>query len=416
MNVLSIDKVITPLLLFSLFTGFASAVEYCRNPGTITHQNGVWSESFPNNQGNVKALCEGSLTTTEEGEFCIDGRMTYKQIKEALGYKNIFSPAASTISVQGHLVSGTGNAVLAGKAYYLYDFISSYTVDGTDYTDGTDILDNTLAASKGTISKVCFYSNLTQPVSHYEIRHTTSLMSGVDMEKLADANIVFAGKYQVTMEHHVTVEEPSGIWSSLSNLRMSLFNLSTGFPTPDFVLALIPVFPLTGILRQLIIGSGTFSTADYPQPLEAPDLAVENIQIDAPWTSLMTVMENGIFGDQPGLQGALIKRISASADSVGCWKEDMASIDMQAPKSAQVDLDNFAENVLLPALQAEGDVTLHLGKRLVTGSNMMAAAMSKFESCGASVNLSPSPCYHPACTRSGVVSQFEFPPQYNEIP
>lgn len=405
-----------PLIIFFLST-CASAVEYCRNPGVVTtHQEGEWTNAFPNDQGRVKAICEGSLTTKEDGEICIDGRMTYTQMKESLGFKNIFAPAASTISVQGHLVSGTGNAVLGHEAYYLYDFISSYTIDGVEYTSEDNILDNMLAVSMGTIDKVCFNSNFTQPVSHYEIRHTTSFMGEVDMEKLATANVVMGGKYQVTLEHHVPVEEPDGITSSISNFRMNLFNLATGTPTPEFLLSLIPVFPFTGILRQIIIGTSTFSTADFPQPLEAPDFDVEDIQLDAPWTSLMKAMEDGVFAEMPLLMGMLIKRISAGEDSSGCWKEEMASIDLQMPKAAYAELDEFAENVLLPALQELGEVSLHFGKRLVSGSNMMAAAISKFESCGASVNLSPDPCYHPACTRSVELSQFVFPPQYYEIP
>jgi len=341
--------------------------------------------------------------------------MTYTQMKESLGFKNIFAPAASTISVQGHLVAGSGNAVLGGEAYYLYDFISSYTVNGIEYAAGPDIADNMLAASKGTIDKVCFLSKFTPPMSYYEIRHTTSLMSGVDMEKLATANLVMAGAFQVTQEHHVAVEEPDGFWSSISNFRMNLFNLSIGFPTPDIIYSLIPIFPFTGLIRQVFIGTSTFSTADFPQPLQAPDTDVENIQLDAPWTSLMTVMENGLFGKMPFFMGALIKRISASEDSNGCWKEEMAAIDMQIPKGGHAELDHFAENVLLPALQEVGEVSVHLGKRLVSGSNMMAAAISKFKDCGVSVDLDPSPCYHPACTRSVTVTQFEFPPQYYDL-
>lgn len=407
--------------VFFLFSGDVSAdnddVAYCRNPGTITtHMEGLWQDGWPNNQGKVKALCEGSVSMSEDGEICIEGRVTYTQIKESLGFNNIFAPAASTISVQGHLISGTGNAVLADEAYYLYDFISSYTINGTEYTAGPDIIDKMLAASMGTIDEVCFVSNFTQPEVYYQLTHKTRPMNMAKVEDLETANVLMGGKFSVTMEYHNKVEKPSGLVLSLSKLRMQTFNTAAGTYTPPAVLAVVPLYPLTGLLRQTIVGSSTFSTADYPQPLEAPDADVENIQVDAPWANVVTAMENGVFGQMPVLMGFLIKRISVSENTIGCWKdEQMASVDMQMPLSGAKGLDDYAENILLPALQELGEVSIHFGKRIPTGSNLLAAALTKFESCGASLNINPSPCYHPGCTRSTEVTEFEYPPEYTEF-
>ena len=151
--------------------------KYCRNSGVPTHQNGLWSDGWPNSQEDVKALCEGTTSVMDNGEICIDGRVTYRQMVEDLGFANIFAPAAETISVQGHLVGGTGNVVMAGQAFFVYDFVSSYTIGGTDYVAGPDIIDNMLAASMGTIDKVCFHSNFTQPESFYKITHKTSTVA-----------------------------------------------------------------------------------------------------------------------------------------------------------------------------------------------------------------------------------------------
>merc|ERR1711937_39504 len=116
--------------------------------------------------------------------------------------------------------------------------------------------------------------------------------------------------------------------------------------------------------------------------------------------------------------GFLIKRIRVSEDdTIGCWRDvsEMASIDMQMPLGTASDLDDFANNVLFPALDELGDVSIHFGKRLPTGSDLLAAALTKYESCGVGLNLDPTSCYHPACTRSVDVTEFEFPPDYYEF-
>lgn len=406
-----------PLLFF--FAKYVPAEgdddKYCRNSGTLTHQNGLWSDDWPNSQEDAKALCEGTTSLTDYGEICIDGRVTYRQMVEDLGFANIFAPAAETISVQGHLVSATGNVVLGGQAFFLYDFVSSYTIDGTDYVAGPDMIDNMLAVSMGTIDKVCFLSNFTQPESFYQITHKTSSTKRVDKELLKDANLVLGNKYTFTIETHAETEEPSGIVATISKARMALFKFASGLSTPAIVLLFVPVFPLTGLLRQIIVGTSTFSTLDHPQPLAAPDQDVENIQIDAPWSSLMNVMEDGIFTDMPILMGAVIKRISASESSNGCWKEEMAAIDLQMPVGRLDGLLEFTNDVLFPALDKLGEVSLHFGKRIPGGTDLLAAALDKFESCGASVNLTPDPCYHPGCTRSTTITDFVFPPAYYEF-
>jgi len=392
-------------------------VTYCRNPRTVPHQNGLWSKNWPNQQGdNVRAICEGTLSVADDnGEICIEGRMTYRQMAEELGTASMFSPASETISLQGHLTAGTGNVVLGRQAHFIYDFVSSYTMGGTDYVAGPDMLDNLLAGSKGTIDKVCLFSNFTQPETFYKISYKTSRTNNVNPNKLNNANIIFANKRTFTFETHNAADRPSERKSRVSNRRMNRFNNASNIWVPDFIFENVPILSYLGPLRRGTIGRGIYSTLDYPQPLTAPDKAIENIQIDVPWTSFVSVSEDGVFTEMSGYMEAVIKRITATENLSSCWKEDTAAIDLQVPQSRADELLEFAEDVLFPKLKELGEVSIHFGKHIPEGSNLLAAAIDKFESCGASVNLTPDSCHHPGCTRSTEVSQFEYLPNYFEL-
>jgi len=127
---------------------------------------------------------------------------------------------------------------------------------------------------------------------------------------------------------------------------------------------------------------------------------------------LLAAMRDGLFKEDlvPAYFGVLIKKISASQSSNGCWKTNTAAIDIQAPKNRGSDLDTYIEDEVLPALKAQGgNVTLHMGKRLDNGSDVLKAALETYEKCGVEMNKSPSPCYHPACTRSSSLTGFEYP-------
>lgn len=100
---------------------------------------------------------------------------------EALGNRNFYQPTAPTISLNGHLISGSGNAVFGDKVRYIYDFVENYTVNGVSYTaNNSNIVDKMLAASRGTIDQVCLRSDFVQPEEWYSISHTVRVFGNVD--------------------------------------------------------------------------------------------------------------------------------------------------------------------------------------------------------------------------------------------
>jgi hypothetical protein len=104
------------------------------------HQTSLFRLGFPNDE-NVEALCEGTVTIQASGEICMSGRVSYAQLTESLGGKQVRAPAAVSISVTGHLVTGTPNVVLGSEAGYLYDYVTSFTCGGIEY-DAADLCES----------------------------------------------------------------------------------------------------------------------------------------------------------------------------------------------------------------------------------------------------------------------------------
>ena len=211
------------------------------------------------------------------------------------------------------------------------------------------------------------------------------------------------------------MEAPNFFETAIGNARMFSFNTVTRFPTPDIVYQFVPVFQFSGTLRRLIVGTVKLSTDLFPNPVSAPDVAVENIQLDMEWSAFVTLVGNGIFKNMPSKMSALIKKITPNESSNGCWDVPVASLDFQIPLGFSDDLDEYVTDVFYPAildLDEDAEVSLHFGKRMPSGGVVLQAALDKYESCGATLDLSPEKCYHPLCTRTNVPTTFEYPEKY----
>lgn len=415
--------------LWELLHSFFNPVVACRGIGAPPHQSGLWHEGFPGLR-TPTALCEGTIDVQGDGTICVTGRVTYEQIVLATG-RPTFSPAAPTISINGHMVTGSANVVLGPEARFLYDFVKSYTVDGVVYSAGPTMLDNLLAASRGTIDGVCLDGSFAPyGPPGYKIASTRWGPGNVNIGEFTNANLVFVSSHSVVAEFH-TAADPWAGWndgffgmllrppllggSSWSEaVGMWLFNTIANIPVPSVITSAIPGYlGITGVFRCLLVG-GTFGLEEYPLPLVAPPAAVENIQVDTEWSTLITAMNAGLFSSPtiPFNLGIVIKKIQPGGDN-SCWTVPAAAIDVQAPIGQSDLLDQYVEGVLHPALSAIGSVGLHFGKRLPAGSNVLQSALDKYAGCGAAVDLEPANgCYHPMCTRTATPTAFEYPAQY----
>lgn len=396
------------LLILGLTAITSQAQETCRQGANkLPHQQNLWQDDFPINE-KPEALCEGSVVVKTDGEICITGRVSYAQLAEKVG-RPIRAPASGTISVQGHLISGTGNVILGSESGFVYDYVTSYSIGDTTYTAGPDIANNLFAASKGLITGVCFDKSFAKDEEFYAISHDIWLPGGADETKFTEANVIYASFYSVVAEYH----KATNLGPFFGTITNTLVTFAASL-IPGFLFRFLPLVGATGIARYFVAGS--MSTASFPQPLQAPDTIVADIQIDTEWSTLMSAMSDGLFTDDmvPLYFGVLIKKIEASATSNGCWKTTAAAIDIQAPPGWGNRLDKYVNDEVFPALKARGNVTIHMGKRLDSGSAILKSAMDVYGACGVELDLTPENCYHPACTRSatGMLTGFEYPNEY----
>lgn len=372
------------------------------------HQQALWIDEFPN-QVNVEGLCEGSVSIDLHGDICISGRVTYKQLAAAIG-KPIRAPAADTISVQGHLISGSGNVVLGPEVNFVYDFVKSYTVGGVTVSAGTETANALLAASNGLIDGVCFDKTFSKEPELYAITHDLWLPGNADENKLVSASIIYASCYTIVAEYHTP--STNGPWFGTILNSVTTFFASI---TPSFIFKYLPLLGATGIFRFFVVG--TVSTSQWPQPLRAPDVIVENVQIDTEWSTLIDAIADGLFTTDivPTYFGVLIKRVEPLTGK-SCWPVTAAAIDIQAPLGSGDALDKYVRETVMPYLQARGRVGLHLGKRIESGSTTLEAAMNTYkDQCGVTLNLEPQACYHPLCRRSTITTNFTYPSEYYQV-
>lgn len=422
------------LTLFIQGVKAAGTGTYCRQKKSRpNHMYSLWKQAFPlgEDEDQPSALCEGTVYEIGNGEICIEGRVSYQQVAEAIGNNALFQPAARTVSVNGHLIAGSGNVVLGHKIHYLYDFVTSYIVDGVTYDASTNIVDHMLTASRGTIDGVCFRSDFQEDESWYQISHKVFWLGNVDYDLLRESQyigLLFFGNLNSVLEIHTPVEDESGL-NAISTFPysaiMNLANFAIGL-FPASLYGILPVFAITGTSRLLI--EGTFSTKDHPNPFIAPDPLgqVEGIQVDVLWTTLIDAIQfGGLFTTDdkkvPLYFNVVIKRIEAVGNNFNCWGQGAitAAIDLEAPAGWGDKLDDFVDNIVFPELKARGDVAIHFGKRSPPNSKTLQSAIDFYQKCGVEIdlNLTEDVCYHPICDRNSSPRKFTYPPAYyDDIP
>ena len=398
----------TLVLLLLAETSFSQT--YCRNGkvGGIPHHQSMWHDDFPSDTSPY-ALCEGNINVDVDGTICIEGRVNYEQLEEAVG-KPVRAPAAKSISVSGHLIGGSGNVVLGTEAKFLYDFVTRYTINGVTYEADDTIADKMLAASRGTIDSVCFDASFAQDVARYKISHDFWFPKNLDVAAATEANLLYFSAWSAVAEYY----EPSNRSPFFGHITNSLITFASGL-APTFVFRYLPLLGFTGFFRLFVIG--TMDTEKFPQPITAPNVDVENYQVDTKWSTLMAAIDDGLFTEDkvPLYFGVLIKKIEPGPKGIGCWNTTSASIDIQAPSGRGDKLDEYLTETVLPALSVHGSYGLHMGKRLENGSDSLKTALETYNrQCNVELNLSPDVCYHPACRRSETLSTFTYPEQYYE--
>eukprot|EP00967_Tisochrysis_lutea_P142574 scaffold263608_cov37-Tisochrysis_lutea.AAC.1 len=392
------------------------------------HQADLWHEGFP--ASNLPAaLCEGSVQVQPDGTICVTGRVTYEQIAQAVG-RPIFSPAARSISINGHLITGSANVVLGPYTRYLYDFVKTYTIADVEYSADSAMIDNLLAASRGAVDAVCLDASFAPyGPAGYTISSKRWNPSEVDAQEFSGANLAFISSHSIVAEFHAPADPWEG-WNSLYGmferppllggstwseaLGMTVFNGVSSIPLPTFVISSLPGFlGLVGLLRLYLV-QGTFSLEEHPLPLVAPPAAVEGIEVDTEWSTLMAAIDAGLFSSPslPSELAIVLKRVSPSENTVGCWTEPAAAIDIQAPVGSAAILDEYVDSVLYPSLATYGTVGLHFGKRVPSGSMVLNATLEKYARCGAALALNGGECIHPMCRRTTVPSPFNYPSKY----
>lgn len=156
------------------------------------------------------------------------------------------------------------------------------------------------------------------------------------------------------------------------------------------------------------------STSFAFRPLTAPDLRVEDAQLDTDWDTFMLAVNSGVLAELPSGMSVIAKKVSPITTN-GCWDVDVATIDFQVPLGFEDDLDTYIEDVFYPKLlelNSSVEVTFHFGKRILAGSTVLQAALIKYASCGATLNPTVETCYHPMCARTTTPSEFEYPAMY----
>jgi len=426
-------------LLFIVVVTVVVAQKPCRNSkNRATHLASLWNDDLPYYGGEqpLYAVCDGTVTVdADSGEICVAGRVNYQQLMEFLDNRAVYQPAVRTISITGHLTAGSGNVVLGGRARYLYDFVTSYTVDNVTYSaqhSDNNIVDQLLAASRGTIDGVCFAAELQQSEERwYGISHDTYSLGGVDYDNLRnnpDIGLWFFGAFNSVVEYHPTNRPAPNFLSKILSRALLSFTNGVVYLVPSIFYRIVPVFAVTGTSRRLVFG--TFSTKEYPNPFTAPDNlgAIEGVQIDTPWDNLVdAVQQRGLFtsgvnnsNKVPLYFNVVIKRIQPAAtdNNFNCYGTGtvMAAIDVEAPLGRADEMDAFIENIVYPALSANnGTVGIHFGKRSPPNSSILQSALDVYEACGAKVGLGAmEKCYHPLCERKATPSVFEYPEAYYE--
>jgi hypothetical protein len=130
---------------------------------------------------------------------------------------------------------------------------------------------------------------------------------------------------------------------------------------------------------------------------------------------MVKALENGLFTEEaiPLYFYVRFKKVQPKENTISCWDETSVILEITAPKGDGDALDEWVDTIVYPALiDAGGTVGLHFGKRLPPNTNLLQAALKKYESCGVELDLNPDVCFHPQCRRRVAPDPFVYPPQY----
>ena len=403
------------------------------NPDSIPHMAGRWEEGFPSDR-TPTALCNGQIFVQGNGDICVDGRVTFQQILDALandfGDDSVFYvPSSSTVSVQGLMITGQGNAGFGPTWRYFNDFVTSYTMNGITYNGGPTITDRTFAASYGTIDAFCLDRSIRDGPDYFEIvidRYDPFDLQVDDARTIQDATAVYISYFVMTVEYHRAVQE--GDFDPEDLVQPAPETVGEGFfegiPTFSdndandlgFPYNLPGAFSALGLLRSQQ-EPGIYATRNFPNGQYDGDelyFAMEQIQIDTEWTTFLSMVEDGFFDDNPPPIDSIVavKHIFADRTSNGCWKEETAGIAMATPTRSVDELEDYVTDVYQAIERRGGTLTLHFGKRMPRDRTIIRAALRKLESCGVQLNVNPARCLHPVCRRTDRISTFEWPAEY----
>lgn len=410
-------------VLFSFLLHYVPSASQtiCRDNKRLTpHGEGLWTD-IPS-KASARALCEGKITKNDDIEICFEGRLTYAQVAEMTGLP-IARPGSETISINGHLTGGVGNARLGTKIGYIYDYVRSYTINGSVFQASPDMVNNLLAASKGLIDGVCLDKSITKPPSEgYRLMFKNMLISQFDknIEKWKDADIVYIGAGTVTAEFHtpISAEEvrrSDALWFK----AMILFSR-----TPLPVSLQWTTFFL-GILRTSFLNNKTFLVEEFSSPQSTPNTPVENMSFELDQeTFLRLVKDKGFLTDAPYNLEIILRQIPGIQDSNNKVdrKTSYMVIDFITVQGHGAFLDKYFYENVFPLIRDEKYV-LHFGKRIPRDSSgssieFLNGCLNFYKDNGikldVNIPLALEDCYHPFCARDATTGPtiFVYPSKY----
>lgn len=413
-----------------------------------------WMAGFP---ASLKptAICNGHITLQENGDICVEGRVTFQQIMDHCNCP-IWTTSSSTVSINGLLTSGQGSVSMGTQWKYIYDFVTSYRINGTDYTATPgSALEHTFVASYGTVDAYCLDKSIREGPAYYEMDIAVyPRQLQVDASEIQDATTLFISCYALTVEYYRAIDAenaealdildgtggafgldaPRLIGDAIEEI-LDMFGGSDDAPanatsnvagdndedselsSPGFIAGLPGYFPVLGLLRAVNL-PGVYRTSSFVNGLYDGDSIKpsEQIHFETSWKTFLSLVEDGFFQDnKPPLQMFVsIRRMTSDSNSKGCWTEDTAGIVMGAPSRAVDYLEDYADLVHEAIMNRDSRMTLHFGKRVPRNPAIVQTALDTLESCGVTIDLEDPAvrCIHPNCHRRVETASWSWPSEY----
>lgn len=397
----------------------------CReDPALWPHMASYWTTDFGNETGYV-ALCNGKIEVQSDGSICVEGRVTFKQLREALN-KPVYRPTAETVSVNGMLITGSCGVVQLGPKWHnMFDFVKSYTINNVKYNADSSIIDNTFAASRGTIDGFCLYRNFTEPSEQYTTTFISSSIGQqtIDSNKLKDAFMVHISKVNMVAEFvDYSNSKVSGFQEFFDYFRLNIWEWMVGRDPPTNIAPLLPgIMSLTGTVRDYLFSNGVYNTKDNPAPFSEDGNfhAIQQIEVHTEWSTFLKMVDLKFF-EQTKLDLDTyigVKHVTVDSNTLGCFKEDVAAISIATPISDGAAAMFFVDRTLLTKIREVGGTFLFdAGQQVPPYSRNLDASLYKLQSCGVELdlNVKAKSCYHPLCKRARgeAPGKFRWPEEY----